>query len=232
MIILLAHNNTCNFNIIIGLNVPSCGDHKMNQEEREINIEPRFFGSIIGFHGHKIQEIRDKFNYVSNKLMCIILIVTIIITLFVFCFFQSNVQVQLIFPIPSDEKQNVLKIRGHMQDVNDAYEYLEKFHDQLLETSYSIKVSVCKIFHKNLIGKGGAHINRLRQETSTRIHVPNMKSDSKLLEITGSKPNVEKARDLILKFQQEQILLLMDEIENREPRQQYLFPCYRLANLS
>lgn len=54
-----------------------------------------------------------------------------------------------------------------------------------------------------MIGKGGANIRKIREETSTRIDLPPEGSDSDMIVITGRKENVEKARDHILKIQSE-----------------------------
>lgn len=54
-----------------------------------------------------------------------------------------------------------------------------------------------------MIGKGGANIRKIREETSTRIDLPPEGSDSDMIVITGRKEDVEKARDRILKIQSE-----------------------------
>lgn len=65
------------------------------------------------------------------------------------------------------------------------------------------QVPIYKEFHKNVIGKGGANIRKIREETSTRIDLPPEGSDSDMIVITGRKEDVEKARDRILKIQSE-----------------------------
>ena len=95
----------------------------------------------------------------------------------------------------------MVKIRGRKEDVDAAFGYLEKLHNQLLEEFYSLNVPMDKEFHKILIGKGGENIRRIRQETSTRIYLPDEKSNSVLIEIIGRQSNVEKARDIILQIQ-------------------------------
>ena len=67
----------------------------------------------------------------------------------------------------------------------------------------TFKVPIYKEFHKNVIGKGGANIRKIREETSTRIDLPPEGSDSDMIVITGRKEDVEKARDRILKIQSE-----------------------------
>lgn len=176
---------------------------KMNDvEEKEIKTDRKFFKEILGTNGERIRQLRSQF-----------------------------AQVQMIFPYNFDENHNILKLRGPQKDVNAASEHFEKFYGELVKNSYSIKVMVCKIFHKNLIGKRGARISQLREETSTRIHLPEATSDSQLVEIIGTKSNVRKARNLILEFQRDQIDALMNEIGNRQPLKTYQFPSYRLENM-
>merc|ERR1712136_413782 len=154
-----------------------------NEREKDIIIEHRFHKNIIGAKGEKIREIREKCN-----------------------------QVQVTFP-DSSEKSDVVKIRGPKQDVDAAYKHLQKLYKELLETSYSVKVPIYKEFHKNVIGKGGANIRKIREETSTRIDLPPEGSDSDMIVITGRKEDVEKARDRILKIQSELVSVISEDVE-------------------
>lgn len=154
-----------------------------NEKEKDILIEHRFHKNIIGAKGEKIREIRDMFN-----------------------------QVQVTFP-ESSEKSDVVKIRGPKQDVDAAYKHLAKIYKELQETSYSVKVPIYKEFHKNVIGKGGANIRKIREETSTRIDLPPEGSESDMIVITGRKEDVEKARDRILKIQSELVSVISEDVE-------------------
>ncbi|XP_057372624.1 vigilin-like [Daphnia carinata] len=154
-----------------------------NEREKDILIEHRFHKNIIGAKGEKIREIRDMFH-----------------------------QVQVTFP-DSSEKSDVVKIRGPKQDVDATYKYLQKLYKELLESSYSVKVPIYKEFHKNVIGKGGANIRKIREETSTRIDLPPEGSDSDMIVITGRKEDVEKARDRILKIQSELVSIIAEDVE-------------------
>ncbi|XP_071529090.1 vigilin isoform X3 [Panulirus ornatus] len=144
-----------------------------NEKERDIVIEQRFHRTVIGTKGDKIKEIRDKFN-----------------------------QVQISFPDPG-EQSDVVKIRGPKDDVDHCYTYLKKVSRDLIESSYQVKVSIFRQFHKFIIGKGGANINKIREETSTRIDLPSEGQNSDEITITGKKENCEKARERIQKIQDE-----------------------------
>jgi len=64
-------------------------------------------------------------------------------------------------------------------------------------------VHIFKDFHKNIIGKGGITIKKIREETDTRIDLPSENSDSDIILITGKKSNVEKATVKIEAIQKE-----------------------------
>ncbi|TOF73345.1 hypothetical protein CGJ15_27365, partial [Vibrio parahaemolyticus] len=74
---------------------------------------------------------------------------------------------------------------------------------ELNETNYQVKVSIFRQFHKFIIGKGGANINKIREETGTRIELPSEGQNSDEIIITGKKENCEKARERIQKIQEE-----------------------------
>jgi polyribonucleotide nucleotidyltransferase len=77
-----------------------------------------------------------------------------------------------------------------------------------LENNYCAEVHIFKQFHKNIIGKGGANIRKIRDETDTRIDLPSENNASDVIAITGRKENVEKARKMIEDIQKELVSAL------------------------
>lgn len=144
-----------------------------NEKERDIIIEQRFHRTIIGTKGDKIREIREKFN-----------------------------QVQISFPDPG-EASDIVRIRGPKDDVDMCHQFLKRMLRDLLESNYQVKVSIFRQFHKFVIGKAGANINKIREETHTRIDLPSEGQNSDEIVITGKKENCEKARERIQKIQDE-----------------------------
>ncbi|XP_071109075.1 vigilin-like [Haliotis cracherodii] len=144
-----------------------------NEKTKDIIIEQRFHKSIIGAKGEKIREIRDRFN-----------------------------QVQITFPDPG-KKSDVVTLRGPKNDVDKAFKYMQKMHEELIESNHQAQVHIFKGFHKNIIGKGGANIRKIRDETDTRIDLPSEISDSDVITITGKKANVEQAKVKIELIQKE-----------------------------
>lgn len=135
-----------------------------NEKTRDIIIEQRFHGTIIGARGENIRDIREKFN-----------------------------QVQITFPDPG-KKSDIVTLRGPKNDVDRCHKHLQGVHKDMIESNYQAQVHIFKDFHKNIIGKGGANIRKIRDETNTRIDLPSEHTDSDVITITGKKADVEQAR--------------------------------------
>jgi len=153
-----------------------------NEITKEINIEHRFHRTMIGTKGEKIREIRDQYN-----------------------------QVQITFPDAS-KQSNTVVVRGPREDVNAVVSYLTNFNKELVENNYQEKVPILKKFHKNVIGKGGVNVRKIKEETDTRIDLPSEATESELIIITGKKANVEKAKQMILAIQKELVNVKEDAI--------------------
>lgn len=153
-----------------------------NEITKEINIEHRFHRTMIGTKGEKIREIREKYN-----------------------------QVQITFPDAS-KQSNMVVVRGPREDVNAVVAYLSNFNKELVENNYQDKVPILKKFHKNVIGKGGVNVRKIKEETDTRIDLPSETTESELIIITGKKANVEKAKQMILAIQKELVNVKEDVI--------------------
>ncbi len=122
-----------------------------NEKTRDIIIEQRFHKTIIGAQGGKIKEIRDKFN-----------------------------QVQITFP-DVRQKSEVVTLRGPKADVDKCFRYLQQMHQDLIASNYQAEVHIFKQFHKNIIGKGGANIRKVKSDTQ----LPTWNSDLTNLRATS-----------------------------------------------
>jgi polyribonucleotide nucleotidyltransferase len=142
-----------------------------NEKEKDIIIENRFHRQIIGPKGETIQKIRDEF-----------------------------AAVQISFP-DLGVKSDIVKLRGPKDDVDKCAKQLTKISRDLLESNFQVKIPIFKQFHKNIIGKGGANIKKIRDETNTRIDLPDSSADSDTITITGKKEDVNKAADKIREIQ-------------------------------
>uniref|UniRef100_A0A3Q3JFH3 Vigilin n=1 Tax=Monopterus albus TaxID=43700 RepID=A0A3Q3JFH3_MONAL len=144
-----------------------------NERTKDLIVEQKFHRTIIGQKGEKIKEVRDKFP-----------------------------EVIINFPDPS-QKSDIVQLRGPKNEVEKCAKFLHKIIADLIENSFSLSVPVYKQFHKNIIGKGGANIKKIREETNTKIDLPTENSNSETIVITGKKSNCEAARDRIITIQRE-----------------------------
>uniref|UniRef100_A0A665VRE9 Vigilin n=1 Tax=Echeneis naucrates TaxID=173247 RepID=A0A665VRE9_ECHNA len=144
-----------------------------NERTKDLIVEQKFHRTIIGQKGEKIKEVRDKFP-----------------------------EVIINFPDPS-QKSDIVQLRGPKNEVEKCAKFLQKIIADLIENSFSLSVPIFKQFHKNIIGKGGANIKKIREETNTKIDLPTENSNSEMIIITGKKSNCEVARERILAIQRE-----------------------------
>ncbi|KAG5851171.1 high density lipoprotein binding protein a [Anguilla anguilla] len=144
-----------------------------NERTKDMIIEQRFHRAIIGQKGEKIKEVRDKFP-----------------------------EVIINFPDPA-QKSDIVQLRGPRTEVEKCSKFMQKMVAEMVENSFSVSVPIFKQFHKNIIGKGGANIKKIREETNTKIDLPAENSNSEMIVITGKKANCEAARNRILAIQKE-----------------------------
>ncbi|KAJ8022002.1 Vigilin [Holothuria leucospilota] len=153
-----------------------------NEKQREILIEYRFHRLIIGTGGENIKEIREKFN-----------------------------QVQITFP-SAGKKSDIVTLRGPKSDVDKCYTFLQHMASKLTTENYEEQIPIMKQFHKNIIGRGGATINKIKDETDTRIEIPTENSQSNMITVVGRKENVQKAKSKILAIQDELANIVEEEV--------------------
>lgn len=144
-----------------------------NEKEKDAIIDHRLFKKLIGAKGEKIRDIREKY---------------------------ANVQIK--FP-NANESSDIVKIRGKKEEVDACYKHLMRVVKELQETSFVLEVPIFKKLHKYVIGKGGANIKKIREDTHTNIDLPAETTDSDVIVITGKKENVYEARTMILKIESE-----------------------------
>ncbi|XP_071373677.1 high density lipoprotein binding protein a isoform X2 [Centroberyx affinis] len=144
-----------------------------NERTKDLIIEQRFHRAIIGQKGEKIKEVRDKFP-----------------------------EVIINFPDPA-QKSDIVQLRGPRTEVEKCSKFMQKIVAEMVENSFSVSVPIFKQFHKNIIGKGGSNIKKIREETNTKIDLPAENSNSEMIVITGKKANCEVARNRILAIQKE-----------------------------
>ncbi|BES96901.1 Hypothetical protein domain [Nesidiocoris tenuis] len=119
-------------------------------------------------------------------------------------------QVLITFP-QQDSKSDIVKLRGPKDEVDKCHKYLQKKVKEIVESSYQIQIPAYQC-HKYIIGKKGVTIQKLREETNATIDMPPENSNSDTITITGKKESVEKAKDLIMKIQNEQNNVVTEDV--------------------
>lgn len=117
---------------------------------------------------------------------------------------RDKFNVQISFPDPS-KQSDVVALRGPKNEVDKCYKYLQQLAQDMATNNYEEKVRVFKEVHPKIIGKGGAQIKKIREETDTKIEFPRENSDSDVITITGKKENVQKAKSMIEAIEKEVI---------------------------
>uniref|UniRef100_A0A0R3RY71 Vigilin n=1 Tax=Elaeophora elaphi TaxID=1147741 RepID=A0A0R3RY71_9BILA len=162
-----------------------------NEKTRDILIEQRFHKQLIGAKGETVQKLREQFPSVIFS-----------------------------FPDPG-KKSDIVNLRGDRVEVDKAYKQLTAMNKELdqgnevlfqLESNFQMTVPIFKEFHKHIIGKGGANIRKIREETQTRIDLPGGESGEDKITITGKKVNVEKAVEQLTKIQNELASIITVEV--------------------
>lgn len=148
----------------------------------ELTIPPKYYNSIIGAGGKLISSIIEECGNVSIK-----------------------------FPTTESNSDKVI-IRGPKEDVEKAKAQLIELSNERQQSSYTAEVRAKPQHHKFLIGKNGASIKEIRDQTGTRIIFPgNNDEDKEVITIIGKEENV-----LAAKAQLEAIIKNNDNITEGE----------------
>lgn len=138
-----------------------------NERSKDIIIDQKYHSNLIGKAGKNLNEIRAKFNDI-----------------------QINIPSQ-------QDKSDVITIRGNKIDVEKCFKHMQQMYKEMQESNFQEEMQIVKEFHRIIIGKQGAFIKKIRDDTNTRIDIPAGASDSNLIIITGKQESVWKARKLI-----------------------------------
>ena len=116
--------------------------------------------------------------------------------------------IQITFPEANGKSDKVI-LHGDKEDV----EKCSKFLQQKIKDLYSVEIEIPKRLSPLLIGKGGASIQRLREQMpDVRLEMPTMdeSKESSNLRLNGKKMDVDKARKIV----EERIAELNASLEN------------------
>jgi len=163
-----------------------------NERKKDIIIPHKFHKNIIGQKGENIKQIRQEFPAVN-----------------------------ITFPEAS-KKSDIVVLKGPKDDVEKCFKRLKKTTDGLVEKSFRLQVPILKQYHKNIIGKGGANIKKIREETSTQIDMPSENSNDDVITVIGKKADCEKARAMIRAIESKEAKITEETIKIDAKLHQYL----------
>lgn len=144
-----------------------------NERSRDVIIEQRFHRQLIGQGGAAVAEMRKKFP-----------------------------GVQFNFP-EQGRKSDVVTLRGPKEAVDACHKHVTAEVKKMKEESYEEKVPIFKEFHRVIIGKGGANVRKIREDTGCRIDLPNENSGDTAITVTGRQEAVKKAVAQLQKIETE-----------------------------
>ncbi|CAH2073927.1 unnamed protein product, partial [Iphiclides podalirius] len=140
-------------------------NEKANIVTEEVTIAPKYYNSLIGAGGKLIHSIMEECGGVLIK-----------------------------FP-PTDSDSDKVIIKGPIEDVEKAKQQLLAHASERELTSHTATVRAKPEHHKFLIGKNGANIKKIREQTGARIVFPTEKDEDKeAIFIIGREEQVEAAR--------------------------------------
>jgi len=150
-------------------------DRLADETEDTIQLNRRFHRQLIGAGGANIRALREKF---------------------------PNVNIN----VPDENsKSDTITLRGPSKELKNAKIELAGKARDIEEKGYRIDVPILKAYHRNIIGKNGINISRIRDETNCQIELPKQDSDSEIITIIGRKADAEKARKELRKIEKEHV---------------------------
>ncbi|KOB67862.1 Vigilin [Operophtera brumata] len=154
-----------------------------NERTKEVYVDHRYIKSLIGVKGEKIKEIRERFDTVLINLP------------------------------DQGQKRSPIKLRGPQDDIEKCEKFLYKLLKEIAESSYVQEVPIFKQFHKFIIGKGGANLRKIRDETQTVIDLPAEGDDSDVITVRGKREHVEEAVKKIQQIHNEKANVVTEEVK-------------------
>ena len=130
-------------------------------------------------------------------------------------------QVNIQFP-NRDSNSNDVKIRGPSELVVNVAEQIKRLYDQIVAEHFEGKILIAKKFHRNIIGKQGAQVNKIKESCGVQIEIPANDSSNEVITIIGSKPNVERAKMAIREIENELAKVTEDFLKIPKSAYKYL----------
>ncbi|KAF7255636.1 hypothetical protein EG68_07543 [Paragonimus skrjabini miyazakii] len=90
-----------------------------------------------------------------------------------------------------NSSKSVVQLRGDRQQVDAEAERISKRIKQVIEKNFRQEIRIFKEFRPHIFGKGSSKIQKVLDETKTRIQYPNPSDGSDVFTIIGREENVQ-----------------------------------------
>ena len=91
-------------------------------------------------------------------------------------------------------------MEGPPEDVEAAQKALEEITNDLRRRMTFAEIDVDQKYHKHIIGKSGANVGRIKDETGVSIRIPPDNENSNIIRIEGSPEGVSKAKEELMQM--------------------------------
>jgi transcription antitermination factor NusA-like protein len=109
----------------------------------------------------------------------------------------------------SDDSEEI-KLEGPPEDAEHAEKIIQDLVTDLINNVKCVELNIDPKFHRHIVGKSGANVNRLKNELGVDIRIPPDSEHSPVVRIEGSADAVEKAKA--------ELLDLVEKVENEKSR--------------
>uniref|UniRef100_G1RU95 Vigilin n=1 Tax=Nomascus leucogenys TaxID=61853 RepID=G1RU95_NOMLE len=98
------------------------------------------------------------------------------------------------------EGEDRITLEGPTEDVNVAQEQIEGMVKDLINRMDYVEINIDHKFHRHLIGKSGANINRIKDQYKVSVRIPPDSEKSNLIRIEGDPQGVQQAKRELLEL--------------------------------
>lgn len=77
---------------------------------------------------------------------------------------------QIKFPRVTESKSDTVTVKGPSAKANACAEHLRQLRDTLAEENFALEVEVFSKYHRFIVGRQGATIKKIREDTNTKVN--------------------------------------------------------------
>ena len=159
----------------------------------DVIIEQKFHSQLIGAKGAHIREMIEQFGGISfifpKSTESSDIVTYVIIVVWISRPSLDVYSYSLKLSLPSYAKSHPFpqcSLRGDKKNVDAAEKFLKSEVKRLIESNFTLEVSLYSQFVKHIIGRAGATLNQIKADTETRIKIPKDAAETTIITITGA----------------------------------------------